>query len=610
MSEVNLKDYLARLDSLLSDNSADEVIHHSRHILRTYAKNVETYRYLGQALVLIGRLDEAKVALQGVLSVLPDDFVAHVTLGEVNDRQNRCDDAIWHLERALDQRPNEKVILDALRVLYHRCRQTGTLKIQMTAGAVARQHLRTGSPERAVETLRSALKQVPDRIDLQLLLAQILWQIGRHEEAADVALEILTQQPDCLEANKIMAQLWLSFDRPSDAQRYVNRVESIDPYLAVELVRGTAPDDDAFRLDELDYQRSAQSEVVATRLDWLQEVTGNDSSPETPKSSTPTSPKSDWTSSILASRTTGTGLLNAQSTTKPADEMDWMADVTAPSTSQPQVNTDDLFSSIASDNNTDDLAALFGDSLEDDFVPSQAASAVDADDPFAWARQSGIDVADSSDAGFPNLFGLDDEERTLPEQPNDPFAWMNQYDQDMLVNQQDRSGSFMSSDPEIPADGSSLFDDDLFAEFSDNDPFPTQISRPAAFDLASITSTSTSETANAEEDVLDWLRNDALNTDDSFAAPSSASASSRFDIDMTDVSPTETPVSAPLGQRGLTAILNDANLDWLRSGDKSNDIAAGEEDTDDWLNQFEPVDKSRSSDANTCLLYTSPSPRD
>ena len=44
--------------------------------------------------------------------------------------------------------------------------------------------------------------------------------------------------PDCLEANRIMAALWLSFDRPSDAQRYVNRLELVDPYLAVEVVQG------------------------------------------------------------------------------------------------------------------------------------------------------------------------------------------------------------------------------------------------------------------------------------------------------------------------------------------------------------------------------------
>ena len=65
MPEVNLKDYFNRLDNLLGENSADEVIHHCRHILRYYPKNVDTYRFLGQALVVTPEEGEA------LRSVLP-----------------------------------------------------------------------------------------------------------------------------------------------------------------------------------------------------------------------------------------------------------------------------------------------------------------------------------------------------------------------------------------------------------------------------------------------------------------------------------------------------------------------------------------------------------
>lgn len=60
MPEISLKAYFGKLNSLLSINAADEVIHHSRHILQSYPKNVTAYRYLGRALVLNGRWDEGR----------------------------------------------------------------------------------------------------------------------------------------------------------------------------------------------------------------------------------------------------------------------------------------------------------------------------------------------------------------------------------------------------------------------------------------------------------------------------------------------------------------------------------------------------------------------
>src|SRR5690606_32708259 len=178
-----------------------------------------------------------------------DDYAAHIGLSEANERLNRSDEAIWHLERALEQRPNERDVIEALRALYRRHRGVENLKIQMTTAAVARQYLRSGAYPQAIETLRSALLRLNDRLDLRLLLAQILWRQGAEEEAAEIALEILKVLPDCLEANRIMAQLWLSVGRPSDAQRYVNHLEAVDPYLAVELVQGFPPEEDAFHIE-------------------------------------------------------------------------------------------------------------------------------------------------------------------------------------------------------------------------------------------------------------------------------------------------------------------------------------------------------------------------
>ena len=59
MADISLRDYLAKLDTLLKSGSAAEVILHCRHILQYYPKDAQAYRLLGQALVATSRWAEA-----------------------------------------------------------------------------------------------------------------------------------------------------------------------------------------------------------------------------------------------------------------------------------------------------------------------------------------------------------------------------------------------------------------------------------------------------------------------------------------------------------------------------------------------------------------------
>lgn len=139
---------------------------------------------------------------------------------------------------------------------------------------MARQALKTQSYVQAADTLRGALLRSAQRVDLRLLLAEVLWEAEFRLEAAELAMDVLEKLPDCLSANCIMAGLWLTEGRPTDAQRYINHLEFVDPYLAVELVTGEPVEDNAFRLEELDFRSAAKSAVVAEdNPDWLAGIT-------------------------------------------------------------------------------------------------------------------------------------------------------------------------------------------------------------------------------------------------------------------------------------------------------------------------------------------------
>ncbi|RMF81011.1 MAG: tetratricopeptide repeat protein [Chloroflexi bacterium] len=274
MPTISLKQYLENVDTLLQSGSSDlnEVIHHCRHILKYYPRNIAAYRYMGQALMLNANWDQAAEVYRSVLSVIPDDFTAHAQLGEIYQRTNQPDRAVWHYERAFEQDPHADNVINALRELYRQHLGVASPRVQLTAGGLARQYSRNGLPDRAIATLRDALEQSPNRTDLRLLLAQTLWDAGYRIEAAEAAMDVLQSLPDCLEANRIMTRLWLDEGRPSDAQRYLNRVEAVDPYLALSLVQAGAIPDDAFQLEELNYQEVAQRQMVTGDLPWLQEI--------------------------------------------------------------------------------------------------------------------------------------------------------------------------------------------------------------------------------------------------------------------------------------------------------------------------------------------------
>ena len=548
MPEVNLKEYFNRLDGLIDDGAADEVIHHARHILSYYPKNVQVYQFLGRALVLIGRYDEAQAALRRVLSVIPDDFIANVALGEVFERTNRCDDAIYHLERALDQRPSDKDILDALRVLYHRCRKTGQLKIQMTAGSVARQHWRSGAPDYAIETLRSALKTSADRVDLRLLLAQILWGSGREEEAAESALDVLKQLPDCLEANRILAELWLNYSRPSDAQRFVNRIESVDPYLAIALVQGSPADDDAFRVEELDYQRSAKSDAVASRPDWLKDLSAAAVVEGVPSDAPPTVEDewSSWSSAMLSSQT----IPAPEQPVSAEHDLDWLS-------SFPMRQEEEAVSASPSGVSDADLDALFGTDNLPQPRPAAYAPAPPTDaDPFAWMQDAGVELTDEQPSAYdaPDFDDLFTQPNATPvEQDENPLAWMTQFDSDLLIDA-------------APTPSAQLYDP--------YEASPAEFTTPSSqFELD----------AGQPDDDLDWLRG-AIEQDGAPIDGSTSDAFSEFTEPTASIPESPAPVSGQ--RRGLTSILSEGNFDWLNNAPDSPAASTNETEMDDWLNQF------------------------
>ncbi|MEO0561074.1 MAG: tetratricopeptide repeat protein, partial [Chloroflexota bacterium] len=371
MASISLRDYHSNLEKMLRQDVTDRVIAHCRHILQTYPRNGQTYRLLGRSLAASGQWERAGDIMRRVLAIYPDDFEAHYSLGDVYTHTGQLEAAIWHTERALEIQPNEGVVMERLRKLYRDHQNKTITKIPLTSSAAARQYLRSGMFNKAVDTLQQALQRQPNRSDLRLLMTQSYWENGLVVEAAETAFDLLDTLPYCFAANHIVAGLWLRENRPSDATPYLANLEQVDPYAALELVEGRAVPNETFMIEELDFQRAAQSELVASGADLFGDLELED--------------------------------VDEAAVIEAAD-----AEVTAQSVA---VGSDDFFA-----------AEIPADWAEESAEPGEVAVAGNDEDPLAWMNEDAGDEDDplawmNEDAGAAVAATADDD---------DPLAWMNE----------------------------------------------------------------------------------------------------------------------------------------------------------------------------------------
>ena len=120
MAEIALRTYVKQIDELIEQEQLDQAIAHSRHILETYPKHLDTYRMLGKAYLEAKRFGDAADLFQRVLSAAPDDFVSHVGMSIVREDEGNLDASIWHMERAFETNPANPAIQQELRRLLGR----------------------------------------------------------------------------------------------------------------------------------------------------------------------------------------------------------------------------------------------------------------------------------------------------------------------------------------------------------------------------------------------------------------------------------------------------------------------------------------------------------
>ena len=263
MTSISLRDYTQEINQMIENGQAEGAIDHSLHVLKYFPRHVDTYRLLGTAYLEDHRYSEASDVFLRVISVIPDDLVAHIGMSVIREHENRLDDAIWHMQRVFEFQPANRLLRDELRRLYGAREGLEPPRVYLTRGALARMYYKGDLLPQAIAELQAALSEEPNRLDLLILLARSCSQAGQYKQAAQTCLSLLNKLPNCLDANRILLESSWKGAYEQDITANIQRVQEIDPYFVFVTPQFPASD---------------QVSDIAVNLEWL------DRSPAPPRS--------------------------------------------------------------------------------------------------------------------------------------------------------------------------------------------------------------------------------------------------------------------------------------------------------------------------------------
>jgi len=242
-NEKRLSAYCAEAEQLAERGSIDRAMAIGQHILRHHSKYVDAYRVLAKAALEQDEVGHAADLFKRVLSADPEDLESRVGLGIIYTGEEALEEALWQWERAFELAPGDPDIRAQLGRIRERLGDTDFSRVELTRSALGRLYARGGLFQQAADEFQVVLRQAPDRVDVQVALAETLWRDEKLATAEAVCEQILEALPNCLKANLILGQIWLHTGREEESHRPFRIAHMLDPEnrVAIDLLGEQSP---------------------------------------------------------------------------------------------------------------------------------------------------------------------------------------------------------------------------------------------------------------------------------------------------------------------------------------------------------------------------------
>lgn len=167
---MNDKKYMNNLNiamNLCNDGKYEASLPYYDKALSVDKKNDEAYRMKGQALMMLGRFQEATDCLIDALNINPQNIWTLILMGNIFAKQNDTQGAMHYYEEAIKYHPNDAIAINNVGAAY----------------------LQQGMLDKALETFDRALKIDTTYPNTYYGKAMVLVKLGREREAWEILLK-------------------------------------------------------------------------------------------------------------------------------------------------------------------------------------------------------------------------------------------------------------------------------------------------------------------------------------------------------------------------------------------------------------------------------------
>ena len=158
--EDSAEAHLLMASILLLADDAQTALKEARRAIELNPKLPAVQAWYGRVLMRLGDTEKAKVAFRNELATNANDFESHLYLGVLLRQDKQLDEALSHLQRAIQLRPREQY------ARYH----------------LAAVYVAAGKPGEALPLLEGVLKEHGDFVEARVLLASVYYRLNRKED--------------------------------------------------------------------------------------------------------------------------------------------------------------------------------------------------------------------------------------------------------------------------------------------------------------------------------------------------------------------------------------------------------------------------------------------
>ena len=243
MAARPLIEAVQQAEEALSGGNYRSAVDTCRRVLGQFPEFATAHRVLGEALLEDGDVAGAEYAFADVLQRDPQSSAAYTGLSRIAESRGDQETALAYAQVAWENAPQQSDLRDRVAELSEQIYGQGG-RLHLTRAALTSLHFRAGRWSRAAAEAAGVLTEHPDRVDMQLRLAEALWRRGSLVAAGNACQSVLATSPSSVLALLMLADVERQQNQPEAAAEHLEQARKIDPdgVRAADLVTIGSPD--------------------------------------------------------------------------------------------------------------------------------------------------------------------------------------------------------------------------------------------------------------------------------------------------------------------------------------------------------------------------------